>query len=309
MSSSGGSGAPGSRTLLFGGSGFLGSALLAQNPNLISVGRTRPANARRHVGIETIADLRALRDVEFDSVAFIIGHSDHYALEKFKLEPGEPNAFDYHVTPLIHALEQLKHYPIRKFLHFSTVLLYDWRRATIPVDENGPVDPYSTRYVLSKHMAEEACTYYSSSVPIINVRLGNMYGPSRRERYDLIYLLISQILRSGSATLWSTRTSRDFVHVDDVARAVLQLLDSDYTGTVNIGSGTMTRVSQVVEILRNLSGATIHDEDRPVEGPAEFRCDVSRLKSIVQWEPEYSIESGLRQTYETMRDWANEVPA
>jgi nucleoside-diphosphate-sugar epimerase len=97
--------------------------------------------------------------------------------------------------------------------------------------------------------------------------------------------------------------------VDDVARAVLQLLDSDYTGTVNIGSGTMTRVSQVVEILRNLSGATIHDEDRPVEGPAEFRCDVSRLKSIVQWEPEYSIESGLRQTYETMRNWANEVPA
>lgn len=300
------SGQSGSRTLLFGGSGFLGTALLNRNPALISVGRTRPASAERHVQIETIADLSTLRSVEFDSVIFAVGNSDHYAMERERLTPGEPTAFDYHVTPLMQALEQLKDYPLRKFIHFSTVLLYDWRHPRIAFDEESPVDPYSTRYVLSMHMGEDVSRFFASSLPTINVRLANMYGPSRRERYDVIYLLIRQILDKGSATLWSTRTARDFVHVDDAARAVIALLDTGFTGTVNLGSGTTTRVAQVVEILHALTGAQIIDEDRKVDGPGAFQTDITRLRSVTGWEPRYSIERGIYDTYETMVRWKSE---
>lgn len=294
----------GGGTILFGGSGFLGPYILRHYPAIISVGRTAPPTANRHIHVDSLANLHALRDVKFDSVIYIVGNTDHYNLEKETLDSGERTAFDYHVTPLIEAMEQLKHYPIRKLIHFSTILLYDPDRITLPVDEDGPINPYRTRYVLSKHMAEEACRFYSSWLPIINVRLSNIYGPTPLQRFDLIHLLIRQLLAEGSGTVWSTIPERDFIYVEDVAHAVVKLLRTDYTGTLNLGTGTMTRVSDIVEQLRQLSGCPIVDERRSVNGPMRFRCDMRTLNSLIDWQPRYTTERGVATTFKIMSDWA-----
>ncbi|HVF41094.1 MAG TPA: NAD(P)-dependent oxidoreductase, partial [Gemmatimonadaceae bacterium] len=230
----------GAGTILFGGSGFLGPYILENYPDVISVGRTRPQASNRHIHVDSLANLDALRHVEFDKVIYIIGNTDHYNMEKDTLDRGEETAFDYHVTPLAQAMEQLKQYPIRKLIHFSTILLYDRERITLPVDENAPINPYRTRYVLSKHMAEEMCRFYSAWIPIVNVRLSNIYGPTRLQRYDLIHVLIRQLLATGTGTVWTTKPERDFIYVEDAAHAIMQLLDTDYTGTLNLGTGTMT---------------------------------------------------------------------
>src|ERR1700704_1182947 len=130
----------GQGTILFGGSGFLGPYLLKKNPAMISVGRNRPPTGNRHIHVKSLDDLRALRDVAFDKVVYIIGNTDHYHLEKESLDPGEPTAFDYHVIPFLRVMEQLKHYPIKKFIHFSSVLVYDDKRITLPVSESSPID-------------------------------------------------------------------------------------------------------------------------------------------------------------------------
>lgn len=305
---SGGSGSrePGSKTILFGGSGFLGPYILENYPDIISVGRTRPTTKNRHIPIETLANLDVLRDVAFDKVIYIIGNTDHHNLEKETLDRDEPTAFDYHVTPLVQVMEQLKSYPIRKLIHFSTILLYDRERLTLPVDEHAAIDPYRTRYVLSKYIAEEACRFYSAWVPTINVRLSNIYGPTPLERYDLIHVLIKQLLAEKAGTVWTTKPRRDFIYVEDAAHAIVKLLDTDYTGTLNLGTGTMTPVSEIVELLRELSGCPIHDEGREVTGPMEFRCDMRTLNSLIDWTPQYSTEQGVRRTYELMAQWATQ---
>ncbi|HUG37738.1 MAG TPA: hypothetical protein VML54_12345, partial [Candidatus Limnocylindrales bacterium] len=140
----------GAGTILFGGSGFLGPFILGRAPDMISVGRRPPSTPNRHVTVASLADLGALRDVPFDRVIFIVGHTDHHRLEAERLPRDEPNAFDYHLTPLVQTLEQLKDRPLRKFMAFSTILLYDERRLTLPVSEHAPIDPYRNRYVLSK---------------------------------------------------------------------------------------------------------------------------------------------------------------
>lgn len=303
---SGGSGSrrPGSKTILFGGSGFLGRCILENYPGIVSVGRTDPLTSNAHIQIETLANLEVLREVDFDKVIFIIGHSDRYSLEKETLDRNKPTAFDYHVTPLIQAMEQLKQYPITRALHFSTVLLYDRAHLRLPVDELAPIDPYRTRHVLSKHIAEELCRFYSQWIPIINVRLSNVYGPTRLERYDVVHCLVRQLLEKREATVWSTRPSRDFIFVEDVAHAVVKLLDADVTGTLNLGSGTMTSVSTIVELLREISGCPIYDESREVEGPMKFVCDMTRLNSLIDWTPSYSTEQGVHRTYELMSQWS-----
>ncbi len=288
----------GNRVLLFGGSGFLGPYLLQKSPEMISVGRTAPAASNRHIHVDSLGNLEALREVDFDKVIYIIGNTDHHNLEKEIVPSGEPTAFDYHTIPLIQTLEQLKQRPIKKFIHFSTILIYDETKITLPVSEFAPIDPYKNRYVLSKYLAEEACKFYAKWLPIINVRLCNIYGPTPLQRFDLIHKLSAQLAETGKGQVWSTKPERDFIYIEDAAEAVLDLLNADYTGTLNLGTGTMRSVREVVEILERLSGGPIRDLDQPVSGPVQFRCDMKTLNKLIDWKPKYSLEEGVRQTYE-----------
>lgn len=292
-----------SGTILFGGSGFLGPYILSLDPEIISVGRTPPPTNNRHIPIESLANLDALRNVDFDKVIYIIGNTDHHNLEKAVVPREETIAFDYHVTPLLRTLEQLKQYPIRRFIHFSTILLYDEQRITLPVSERSPIDPYKNRYVLSKYMAEEALNFYRRWIPIMNVRLSNIYGPTPLERWDLIHVISRRLLRDGYAEMWSTRPERDFIHVEDAARAVIQLLDADYNGTLNLGTGTLTSVAVVKSALEEASGSEIKVLDIPVAGPKQFQCDMTTLNSLITFEPRYPTREGVLQTYRTMASY------
>jgi nucleoside-diphosphate-sugar epimerase len=294
-------------TILFGGSGFLGPYILARDPAIISVGRRPPPTSNRHVHIDSLDDLGALRDVPFDKVIYIIGNTDHHRLEQRVIPPGEPTAFDYHVVPLLRTMEQLKDRPLRKLIHFSTVLIYDEKRITLPVSERSPIDPYRNRYVLSKYMAEEALKFYAQWIPIVSVRLANLYGPTPLTRYDLIHVVSRKLAEHGQAEVWSMRPARDFIYVDDAARAVLELRESDFTGTVNLGSGTVTPVRHVLEVLRNVSGGTIVDLDQPVSGPEQFQVDMTTMSRITRWKPEVSIEEGVRRTYEFTKRLVSEA--
>lgn len=295
--------AGGAGVILFGGSGFLGPYILERCPRMISVGRTPPPTANRHIHIDSLDNLDALAGVDFDKVIYIIGNTDHYNMEKETIPRGEPTAFDYHVIPFIRVMEQLKHRPISKFIHFSTTLLYDEHRVTLPVSEHAPINPYKNRYVLSKYLSEEACKFYARWTPIINVRFCNLYGPTPLERFDLIHKLIHQLLDHGRGQVWTTRPARDFIYVEDAAAAIIQLLDADYTGTVNLGTGVMTTVKRVVEILAELSGCPITDLEQEVAGPLRFQCDMTTLNRIIDWRPQFSMAEGIARTWEMMKRW------
>lgn len=291
----------GENTILFGGSGFLGPYILNRCPQMVSVGRTRPAAPNAHVPITSLANLEVLDRVAFDRVVYIIGHTDHHALEQEEVPRGEPNAFDYHLTPLLQTLEQLKRRPIRKFIHFSTILLYDEKKLTIPVSEASPIDPYKNRYVLSKYLAEEASKFYAKWMPILTVRFSNLYGPTALERYDLIHVLSRRLLAEGRAEVWSRRPERDFIYVEDAAEAIVGLLGTDATGLLNLGSGSMTSVARIVDLLSELSRCPIADRDISVPGPMRFQCDLTKLRSFLDWAPRHSIEEGVRRTFEAMK--------
>ncbi len=148
-------------------------------------------------------------------------------------------------------------------------------------------------------MAEEALNFYRRWIPIINVRLSNIYGPTPLERWDLIHVLCRKLMRDGRAQMWSTRPERDFIYVEDAARAVIQLLDADYNGTLNLGTGTLTSVATVRDVLAEASGCPIEVLDIPVQGPMQFRCDMTTLRKLIDWTPRYSTEAGVRLTWTT----------
>ena len=185
-------------------------------------------------------------------------------------------------------------------------MLYDVDKIQLPVDENQPLNPYANDYIFSKWIAEEVTKLYKD-VPTINVRLSNIYGPTRLIRPDVVPTIMYQSFSpNDDIELWTTRPQRDFIYAKDAADAIVALLDTDYTGPVNLGTGEMHSVGEVTEIIAKLSNKKVKDLDKTVSGPMQFRYDISLLKRLTGWQPLYSLEQGLTETYNTMKAYADE---
>lgn len=289
-----------SQTVLFGGSGFLGPIILKKYPDIISIGRSPiPADLKnKHVRLSSLDDLTALDSLDFDKVIFLIGSSNHHVINT------KPSmGIEYNVLPLKKILFYLQKRKIKKFICFSTILLYDARKMKLPVGETQPINPYVNDYVFSKYLSEELIKFYSDKIPSIVVRFSNIYGPTRLIRPDLVPTLIQKALSMEEITVWSTKPIRDFLYTPDAADAIVKLLDTNYIGQINLGTGKSVSVGRIAEIIEDLSGKKIKDLGKPVSGPMHFVCDISLVKRLTGWKPKYSIEDGLRETYEIMKQY------
>ena len=290
-------------TLLFGGSGFFGPVILSKNPNIISVGRTKPPKEciNLHIQLNSLNDLHILDDLEFDKVIFLIGSSNHHEINE-KTDMG----LDLNVYPLNKALSYFSKRKLKKFICFTTILLYDQKKLSLPVGENQNINPYVNKYVFSKYLSEQIINFYSNKIPSIIVRLSNIYGYTRLRRPDLIPTIMQDIFEKEITTIWNDSPKRDFIFTEDAADAVLKLIESDYTGIINLGSGKMSSLKEICKIIRELSGKKIISENKKVSGPMEFNTDISKIKQITGWDPKYDIKSGLSKTFNIMKSYQEE---
>lgn len=291
------------KTILFGGSGFLGPIILEKYPDIISVGRTAPPDyiKNRHIQLEDLNDLSILDGLDFDKVIFLIGSSNHHEINTRVMM-----GLDYNVIPLKKVMHYMQKRNLKKFICFTTILLYDVNKMKLPVDESQPINPYINDYVFSKYLSEEVAKFYAPKVPSIIVRFSNIYGPTKLVRPDIVPTLIQNLLSPNEVSVWSKKPVRDFLYLDDAADAIVKLTETDYTGVVNLGSGKSASIGRITEVLEDISGKKISDQGKDVSGPMNFVCDISLIKKMTGWEPKHSIESGLRETYERMKEWAPE---
>ena len=175
----------------------------------------------------------------------------------------------------------------------------------MPIDETHPVEP-SNPYAHSKWLAEELCRFQSDrfGVPLSIVRPFNIYGPGQRPPM-LIPDLLHQLWASGHMTVRDLAPRRDFLHVDDFARAVLSVVEANAWGhTFNLGSGVSHSVRDVLEILARAwpGGATwsCEGEVRPAEIP-DVVADCRAIEAALGWRPTQSLETGLRSLVQESR--------
>lgn len=292
-----------SQTILFGGSGFLGPIILEKYPDIISVGRHPLPDyiSNRHITLPDLDDLSVLDALDFDKVIFLIGNSNHH-----QINSRPTMGFDYNVIPLKKILFYLQKRKIKKFMCFSTILLYDQDKLRLPVGEDQAINPYSNEYVFSKHISEEITRFYALGVPSIIVRFSNIYGATKLIRPDLVPTLIQKVLSPNPVTIWNASPVRDWLYLDDAAEAIIKLLDTDFTGVVNLGSGSAASVGDIAEMLTKLSGKTIIDLKKAVAGPMHFECDIARVTALTGWRPKHTLEEGIKKTYQRMNAWAEE---
>ncbi len=288
------------KTLLFGGSGFFGPVILSKDPNIISVGRNSPPSEckNKHIQIDDLTQLNRLDDINFDKVIFLIGSSNHH-----EINMKDNMGIDLNVYPLNIALSYFAKRKLKKFVCFTTILLYDQDKFQIPVDESQNINPYINKYVFSKFLSEQVVKLFSKSVPSIIVRLSNIYGYTKLRRPDLIPTIMQDVFEKEVVKIWNDNPKRDFIFTEDAADAVLELIKTDFEGTINLGTGKMTSLKEICKIIEILSGKQIISENKNVSGPMEFVTDITKIKNLTGWEPKYNINDGLRKTFNIMNKY------
>ena len=288
------------KTLLFGGSGFFGPVILSKDENIISVGRTTPPKncKNQHIQIKDLNELHKLDKLDFDKVIFLIGSSNHHDIN-VNIDMG----IDFNVYPLNKALDYFSKRNLKKFICFTTILLYDQKKIVLPVDEKQDINPYANKYIFSKFLSEQIVKFYQSSVPSIIIRLSNIYGYTELRRPDLIPTIMQDVFDKEKVEIWSNKPKRDFIFTEDAADAVLKILNTEFTGVVNLGSGKMSSLKLISEIIEDLSGKKIISKDQPVSGPMEFNTNIRKISEITGWEPQFDIKQGLEKTFKIMKSY------
>ena len=207
---------------------------------------------------------------------------------------------------------------IDRLLFLGSSCIYP-REAPQPMREDalltGPLEPTNQWYAIAKIAGIMLCRAYRAQYgrSYIAAMPTNLYGPG--DNFDLnnshvIPALMRKIddaarERRPTAEIWGTGTPlREFMHVDDLASALVFLLKTyDEDEHINVGSGQEVSIAELANILAGVigyDGKLVFDRSKP-DGSPRKALDSSRLAAL-GWTPQYSLAEGLKQTYAWYRN-------
>ena len=187
----------------------------------------------------------------------------------------------------------------KKFIFISSAHVYGISPKYLPTDERHPLQPQET-YTTTKILGEKLCELYHENYGLnyTTLRLFNAYGPGQLPGYFIPDMIVKA--RDGGITLGGGETTKDFVYVDDVVKAILLALETSYVGPINIGTGVQTPLNNVAMMIADHFGATFDGTTISTDSlPTRMMADWDRAKQILGWEPSMNIEDGLRATIES----------
>ena len=181
----------------------------------------------------------------------------------------------------------------------GTCAEYDWNSALL-FETGTPIAP-RTLYGKAKNclrvLAEEASG--KTGVSLAWGRIFFLYGPHEQPR-RLLSDVIPALLEGRQVACTHGRQQRDFMHVADVARAFVEVLESEYHGPVNIASGTCVSLREVLAIVGELTGRgdliLFGAREAPPGEPSRLAADVDILQNHIGFIPAFDLKSGLDDT-------------
>ena len=172
-----------------------------------------------------------------------------------------------------------------------------------PDSEYGWEKLFSERLYLSYHR--------NYDVPVRIARYHNIFGPEgtwtggREKAPAAICRKVAELPKGGgSIEVWGDGLqTRSFLFVDECVEATYRLVQSDFTGPVNIGSEEMVSINELVDIAAKVAGKDV--EKNHIDGPLGVRGRNSNndlIREKLDWDYTMTLEEGIKKTY----DWINE---
>jgi len=307
------------KVLVTGAGGFIASHLVER---MVAEGARVRAfvryNSRNDIGMlktispETLAQIEImrgdLRDVEavrnavrdMDTV-FHLGAL--IAIPYSYVNPRE--VADVNIMGTLNVLMAARDFGVRRMVHTSTSEVYGTAQY-VPIDESHPLQgqsPYSASKIGADKIAESF--YRSFDVPVVTLRPFNTYGPRQSAR-AVIPTIITQALTRDEVKLGSLDPSRDFTFATDTANGFVRAAEAENVlgQEINLGNDNTIRIGDLVEKIFGIIGKTpkvVADPQRVRPGKSEVMklwASNQKAKEMIGWEPQVSLDEGLRQTVE-----------
>lgn len=203
---------------------------------------------------------------------------------------------------------------VRKLVFLGSSCIYP-KFAPQPIPESalmtGMLEPTNEPYALAKIAGIRLCQAYAreKGTDYISVMPTNMYGPG--DNFDLqsshvLPALLRKVHEAKTAgsrevVVWgSGKPRREFLHVDDMARANRFLLENyDSPEIVNVGCGEDVTIRQLAELICDVvgfEGELVFDSSKP-DGTPRKLLDVSKITAL-GWSPRIPLREGIAQTYQ-----------
>lgn len=307
------------RVLVTGGAGFIGShltaALLAEGASVrvlddMSTGSLANLEGMSpEIIIGDIADPEVVDraaagcDLIFHLAALV---SAPYSLENPML------TFRTNVTGTFNLLEAARQMGVRRFVYASSSAVYG-NLPGLPKKEDdllAPVTPYAATKQVNEVMAGAYTAAYG--LPAVGLRFMNVFGPRQdpNSPYSGVLSIFCRAAVYGNeCTIYGDgEQTRDFVYVDDVARAIMLAASAPTErlperAVLNVGLGKQTSLNQIVEMLGELTRQPL-EVSYSAERSGDIKhsvADTTRAREVLGFQPETRVVDGLRATLDWFR--------
>jgi len=305
------------RILVTGGAGFIGSHIVDQciaAGHTVAVvdnlwdeggGKKTNLNPQAHFYHADITDESSLDHV-FDEVQpEVVSHQA--AQHSVAISTKNPKLdARVNVLGLLNVLNNCTRVGTRKIVFASSGATYG-TPVRLPIDEDVPQRPESP-YGITKMVAEYYLRYWQDAhgLTYTALRYGNVYGPRQDPNGEagVIAIFARRFLNHEPVRIdWDGEQQKDYVYVEDVARANLIALDHGDNDIFCIGTGTGTSVNEIYRTLEEIVGFSpeiVKAPKRPGDVHlAYFNC--SKAARILGWKPEVSLQEGIKATVDYFR--------
>lgn len=214
----------------------------------------------------------------------------------------------------IHTLEAARVNGVKRIMYPSSACIYpEYLQEATDVKPLKEEDAYPAQpqdaYGWQKLISERLHTHYREDFGIETriVRFHNIFGPlgtwdgGREKAPAALCRKIAEAKLTGNpeVEIWGDgEQTRSFCYIDDCVVGIHKLMQSDYDKPLNLGQDRLVTINQLVDMIAEIAGVQITRKHVP--GPQGVRgrnSDNTRLRKVLDWEPEISLEEGMSRTY------------
>lgn len=305
--------------LVTGAGGFIGHHLVrflkSQGYWVRGVDLKLPEYERSHADEFEVRDLRSWEECQ----QAVRGIEEVYALAA---DMGGMGYISSHHAEILHnnlmistqTLEAARRAGVKRYLYTSSACIYpEYRQNDANVtplceDDAYPAQPQDA-YGWEKLITERLCMHYREEYDIQTriVRFHNIFGPlgtwqgGREKAPAALCRKVASAKLSGDPVvdIWGDgMQTRSFCYIDDCVQGIYKLMRSDFPEPLNLGQDRLVTINELADIVAQVAGISI--VKRHIPGPQGVRgrnSDNRRLRQVLHWEPQISLETGLGHTY------------
>ena len=292
-------------SIITGGAGFIGSNLVDR---LVSIGHKVIVLDNFVSGKKSNLSHHSKKNVKIIKIDISNKNLDKYfkkadyifhlaALAQIIPSFKDPNKyFKNNVIGTLNVLKAAKKVKIKKLIYAASSSCYGAPKK-FPTSEKDKID-LKHPYAATKFIGEELVMRYASKfkMPNISFRFFNVYGPRLNvsgQYSAVIGNFLSQTkTRKPLTVVGDGKQTRDFIHVDDLINAFIQVIKSKSVNKIyNLGSGKRTSINTIAKIF---GGKKKFIPTRPGE-PKNSVANIKKIKKEINWKPKISIEQGIKK--------------